>query len=288
MEFIELFLKTILLRPYVFAFLAAFLFAAVQLIGWPRTWRFWLISWGTAFVSEFLSTRTGIPFGWYQYNGSTVEQELYIFNIPFMASISFSFLLFAVYCVTLCVFLPTERTSTSAYLPLVPLQFEVVSRSSRSTLILSSLFFALIDMVIDPLALRGDRWFLGSIYNYAAPGVHFGVPLTNYLGWFVVGLISLSIYCFFDRRLPPLPPHTDWSTTHRLLLGVGLYYAVLVFNLGVTFWIGEWHIAFTGVLIHLPITAWLGLRLAGSLSPLKSFVTERSTKPGGNQRREFV
>jgi uncharacterized membrane protein len=288
MEFVELLLKTILLRPYVFTFLAAFLFAAVQLIGWPRTWRFWVISWGTAFVCEFLSTRTGIPFGWYQYNGSTVGQELYIFNIPFMASISFSFLLFAVYCVTLCIFLPTKRTSTSAYLPLVTLQFEAVSRSSLNTLILTSFFFALIDMVIDPLALRGDRWFLGSIYDYAAPGVHFGVPLTNYLGWFVVGLISLTIYFFFDRRLPPLPPHTEWSTTHRLLLGVGLYYAVLVFNLGVTFWIGEWHMAFTGVLIHLPITAWLGLRLSGSFSPFKSFVTERSTQPGGNQRREFV
>ena len=30
-----LFFKTILFRPYVFVFLAAFLFAAIQLIGWP-------------------------------------------------------------------------------------------------------------------------------------------------------------------------------------------------------------------------------------------------------------
>ena len=99
-------MKTILFRPYVFVFLAAFLFAAIKLIGWPRTWRFWLISWATAFVCEFSSTRTGIPFGWYHYNGSTVGQELYFSNVPFMDSISFSFLLYAAYCVALCLLLP--------------------------------------------------------------------------------------------------------------------------------------------------------------------------------------
>ncbi len=95
MEVFDLFIKTIVLRPYVFIFLAAFLFSAIKLIGWPRTWRFWLVSWTTAFVCEFSSTRTGIPFGWYFYNGSTVGQELYFFDVPFMDSISFSFLLFA-------------------------------------------------------------------------------------------------------------------------------------------------------------------------------------------------
>ena len=53
-------------------------------------------------------------------------------------------------------------------------------------------------MVIDPVALRGDRWFLGKIYYYPDPGTHFGVPLANYVGWAVVGLISLSIYFPLD------------------------------------------------------------------------------------------
>jgi hypothetical protein len=57
MDTLALFLKTILFRPYVFVFLAAFLFAAIKLIGWPRTWRFWLISWATAFVCEFSSAK---------------------------------------------------------------------------------------------------------------------------------------------------------------------------------------------------------------------------------------
>ncbi len=288
MELFVLFLNTLALRPYVFLFLCAFLLFAAQLIGWPRTWRFWLISWGTAFVCEYASTRVGIPFGLYHYNGSTLGQELYFFNIPFMASISFSFLLYAAYCVTLCLLLPIERASTLGHPSLIPLRFDPVSRSSRCVLILTALFFALIDMVIDPVALRGDRWFLGKIYDYADPGIHFGVPITNYLGWVAVGLIALSLYLPFDRRLPALLPHTRWSTTHLLLLGAGLYYVVLVFNLSVTLWIGEWHLGISGALMHLPIIVWLVLRLTGSLRPLESAVNERSARPGGNQAGDFV
>ena len=251
METFDLFIKTIVLRPYVFVFLAAFLFSSIQLIGWSRTWRFWLISWGTAFVCEFSSTRTGIPFGWYFYNGSTVGQELYFFDVPFMDSISFSFLLFAAYCVALGLLLPFESPLGDRHPTLMRLRFDVSARTSWSVYGLTAFLFAFIDMVIDPVALRGDRWFLGKIYYYPDPGWHFGVPFANYVGWAIVGLISLAIYFPLDRRLstvssPPL-------TTQKLLLGIGIYYRVLTFNLGMTFWIGESFMGTCGALMHLPV-----------------------------------
>ena len=261
MELVLLLFKTVAFRPYVFVFLAAFLFAAITLIGWPRTWRFWLISWATAFVCEFSSTRNGIPFGWYHYNGSTVGQELYFSNIPFMDSISFSFLLYAAYCVALCLVLPIRPSPASPHPMLKPLHLDVRARTSWSVFLLTAFLFAFIDMVIDPVALRGDRWFLGKIYDYPDPGLHFGVPFANYVGWAVVGLISLAIYFPLDRRLPSLslPP----SVTPQLLLGVVLYYGVLAFNLGVTFWIGESFMGMSGLLMHLPVIALLMFRLAG-------------------------
>jgi len=261
MEIIALFLKTILFRPYVFVFLAAFLFAAVKLIGWPRTWRFWLISWATAFVCEFSSTRNGIPFGWYHYNGSTVGQELYLSNVPFMDSISFSFLLYAAYCVALCLLLPIKPSPASTQPVLKPLDLDVGARTSWSVLLVTAFLFAFIDMVIDPVALRGDRWFLGKIYYYPDPGLHFGVPLANYVGWAVVGLISLALYFPMERRLPALP--LPQPATPQLLLGVGLYYGVLVFNLGMTFWIGESFMGMSGLLMHVPVFALLMFRLVG-------------------------
>ena len=260
MDYVLLFFKTIWFRPYVFIFLAAFLFAAVGLIGWPRTWRFWLISWTTAFLCEFSSTRNGIPFGWYFYNGSTVGQELYLSNIPFMDSISFSFLLFASYCLALLFLLPIRSMPPGVSARLPELRFDTPFRTSWAVLVLTVLFFAFIDMVIDPVALHGDRWFLGKIYYYPDPGRHFGVPFANYVGWAVVGLISLAIYFPLDRRLLPLSP--PQPITQNLLLGIGLYYGVLAFNLGMTFWIGETFMGMSGLLMHLPVLVLLIARLS--------------------------
>ncbi len=262
MDSLTLFGETILFRPYVFLFLAAFLFSSIRLLGWSRTWRFWLISWITAFVCEFSSTRTGIPFGWYHYTGSTVGQELYLSNIPFMDSLSFSFLLYASYCLALLFTLPGigEKPRSSAH-ALPALRFDPGSRTSWPVFLLTVMFFAFIDMVIDPVALRGDQWFLGKIYYYPEPGMHFGVPIANYIGWAIVGALSLLIYFPIERRLRvPIPDHQG-STTGRILLGCGLYYGVLAFNLAVTFWIGESLQGTTGLLMYVPATVLLGLRL---------------------------
>ena len=280
MDVLDLFFKTIAFRPYVFLFLAAFLYTAIRLIGWSRTWRFWTVSWLTAFVCEYSSTRTGIPFGWYFYNGSTMGQELYISDVPFMDSLSFSFLLYAAYCLALCLVLPFERSSFSFGFGLKQLRLDSPIRTGWQVLVLTALLFAFMDMVIDPIALRGDRWFLGKIYYYPDPGFHFGVPVANYIGWVIVGLLSLSLYFPLERRLSthafPASPITG------LLLGVGLYYGVLAFNLSVTFWIGEWFMGLSGLLMHLPLLAVLIYRVV-DLQP-----TPSPSYSGGIRNEEFV
>jgi uncharacterized membrane protein len=259
MDFLSLLGNTLLLRPYVFLFLAVALATSIHLIGKRRTAIFFLLTWVTAFVCEFSSTHTGVPFGWYFYNGSTVGRELYISNVPFMDSLSFSFLLFTSYCLALLFLLPAQGRGWGMVMPA-----DRATRTSAPVLGLTVLFFVLLDVVIDPVALRGDRWFLGKIYYYPEPGLHFGVPIANYVGWAVVGLVAFGLYQRIDRRLPDIPPLTQ-NVARRLLLGCALYYGVLAFNLAVTFWIGEPLIGATGVLMYLPITAFLLLKLAGRL-----------------------
>lgn len=261
-----LLVQTILLRPYVFLFLAAFIFSAQRLLGWRRTGMFFLISWLTAFLCEFSSTRTGIPFGSYYYTGSTVGQELYISNVPFMDSLSFTFLLYASYCMALLFLLPADSRSAIGRHPL-RLRFELDARTSGPVIFLTALFYAFIDIVIDPVALRGDRWFLGQIYGYTYPGVYFGVPIENFIGWAVVGLIALSGYGMIDKKLSPLAnaPNTNFEVKKTILLGCGLYYGVLAFNLAITFWIREPLLGLTGLFMFLPITAFFFLRLLNTL-----------------------
>ncbi len=258
MEFLALLGKTLLLRPYVFIFLAVALATSVRLMRPKRTAIFFLLTWATAFICEFSSTRTGIPFGWYFYNGSTLGKELYLSNVPFMDSLSFSFLLFTSYCLALVLLLPGRGHWLS-----LELRENPAIRRSGLVLAFTTLLFVLLDAVIDPVALRGDRWFLGKIYYYPEPGVHFGVPIANYLGWAVVGLAALGVFQRIDRRLPEA---TNAPTiTRPLLLGCVLYYGVLAFNLAVAFWINEPVIGATGLFMYLPITVFLLLKLAGRM-----------------------
>lgn len=273
MDVIALLLKTVALRPYVFVFLAAFLFCAQRLLGRPRTLLFFFNTWLTALLCELSSTRTGVPFGWYFYNGSTVGDELYLWDVPFMDSLSFTFLLFASYCLALWFLLPARVSDPPGSRPrgrLPQLAFDPGLRRSWPVLGLTAFLFALLDVVIDPVALRGDRWFLGKIYFYPDGGVHFGVPLANYVGWAVVGLLALGIYRLIDRHLPEGSVRTrPTTTTLDILLGCGLYYGVLLFNLTMTFWIGERLLGLTGVLIYLPITLLAMLRAGGRLAPTR-------------------
>lgn len=256
MEFIYLLANTVLLRPYVFVFLGVSLFAAQKLFGWPRTLRFFGITWAVGFFCEFSSTRIGVPFGPYYYTGSTMEEELYISNIPFMDSISFSFLLFSSYCLALVFVLPEVWTSSKP-----GWSFNAKSRVSWPVLVLTVIFFIFSDIVIDPVALQGDRWFLGGIYGYPHEGIYFGVPIANFLGWGVVGSLSMLIFRGLEQsryRNHPVPRPVVGT---EILLGVGLYYGVLAFSLGVTFWIGEVFLGLVGILIFTPVKAIFVIRL---------------------------
>jgi putative membrane protein len=216
----HLLLGTLLLRPYVFAFLAAFAVAAARDLG---PWRMiGFLVWGflVAFAAEFASTRVAIPFGLYHYTEETRGVELFVSNVPFFDSLSFPFLAYASFCLA--------RQALG------------VARGSRVVL-LSGVLMTLLDVVIDPLAVRGDRWFLGRIFYYPDPGAYFGVPLANFGGWLIVGWLIVGGYVLVARDRDPGRP----------ALGVGLYYGVLLFNLALTWWIGELVLLGAGILIHI-------------------------------------
>lgn len=92
----------------------------------------------------------------------------------------------------------------------------------------------LLDIVIDPLTLLGDRWFLGKMYYYPDGGAYFGVTIANFAGWWFVGAITPWIYQkFVTLRVREAPVLFYWGI-------FGVYAGVFLFNLGVTFYIGEW------------------------------------------------
>ena len=269
----DLLIGTFVLRPYVFGFVAAFVLAAGRDLGWYRMLGFAVWVAPLAWVSEFTSTRIGIPFGLYQYTETTREQELFVANVPMMDSLSFTFLAYAAFCLARATL--AGRQAPPAVIALV-----------------SGLLMMMLDVVIDPVAVQGDKWFLGPIFAYAVPGAYFGVPLNNFAGWIVLGTAGVGGYLFWSARLGDGPRHgspsalgrgsdirgdlvhTGWGAGgvdrygRRLWPGIALYYAVLAFNLVVTGWIEEWLLLLIGASVHMLTAAalWnLGLRPATRL-----------------------
>ncbi len=231
METIRLLFLTILFRPYVFVFIAIYLYTAARTIGPRKAVLFTIIAWAVAYFSEFSSVRNGFPFGLYYYIPSTKNKELWVMGVPFMDSLSFTFLSYSSWR-TARVFLPRE------------------DKFSWKIILLGAFLMTLLDVVIDPLALRGDRWFLGRIYYYPSPGPYFGVTIENFAGWFFVGALTMRIW----KAVDGIVGGQDLSNKTGML-GPALYFIVLLFNLSMTFWIGEIKLGLTGVVLFLPVTA---------------------------------
>jgi putative membrane protein len=235
-EVLILFWKTVLLRPYVFVFLAVYTVAGWRHIGWKRTLAFISIGYILAWASEFCSIHWGFPYGDYFYIQSTAGRELWVLGVPFMDSLSYVFLSYCSYSLALFLMSPVSFRSGN----LITIETSRI-RLSRRALVLGAFLFMLLDIVIDPVALLGKRWFLGQIYGYRHEGFYFGIPMSNFAGWLFVGaVLTLALQLLeripsLDSKLHPPANRSSWLR----LLGPALYFSVLLFNIAVTLYIGE-------------------------------------------------
>jgi putative membrane protein len=228
-ELARLLWGTVVHRPYVYAFLACFLAFAGYQLGARRTATFALTTFLIAFAAEYSSTRNGFPFGFYRYFDDTRGRELWISNVPFWDSLSFVFLSYFAFALAAALLSPAHDRARGAW-PGV---------AHPSAPVLGGVLMMLLDVVIDPVALQGDRWFLGRIYDYPHRGFYFGVTAANFAGWFLVGLATQGVFQRSLTALPwcrgplrPLHPLFGWGV-------VGVYAGVFLFNLGVTVAIGD-------------------------------------------------
>lgn len=240
----DLFIQTLLLRPYVFGFLVAYLVLAMRDLGPRRTLLFSGWTCAVAWMAEFTSTRVGIPFGLYHYTETTRSEELFISNVPFFDSMSFVFLAYAAYCLA---------------------RFALRRPRGLRVVVLAGVLMMLLDVVIDPLAVRGDRWFLGRIFYYPDGGALFGVPLSNFAGWAIVGWVAIGGFVRIGGRAPMRSPSG----------GVALYYGVLAFSLIIAWWIREPALFGLGVLLHvsLLLAVWSCYAVNGNRAAGRAFAS---------------
>ncbi|MHC1743527.1 MAG: carotenoid biosynthesis protein [Syntrophobacteraceae bacterium] len=253
-EWLQLLWGTVILRPYVFVFLAVYLVAGSAHMGWRRTLVYLPVGYGLAWISELSSIHLGFPYGDYYYIPDTVDRELWVLGVPFMDSLSYVFLSYCSYNLAIFLLSPVVFKARNAFI----LETRAIRRSSR-VWALGACLFVLLDIIIDPVALQGYRWFLGQIYGYRHPGIYFGIPMSNFGGWLLVGVVLVGALQGLDRvaSLDPGRRCAHASIPWIGLLGPALYLGIVVFNLAITFWIGEHLLGVTGCLI-LAVPTLLG------------------------------
>src|SRR5664279_1913237 len=147
---LDIAIGTLSMRPYVFAFFAAYLLACVTHGGWARTLTFTLAGYLIAFASEWLSIITGVPYGWYYYIETTKNLELWVAGVPFFDSLSYVFLAYCSYTTALLILSPLKSRAWN----LMTLETRRIRRS-MSVLILGAFLQTFLDIVIDPVELQG-------------------------------------------------------------------------------------------------------------------------------------
>jgi putative membrane protein len=223
-------------RPYVVALVLTFAIAAAAERGWLRMITWLIVGSFIGWLSEFVSTRTGFPFSWYEYYPSSFPNDIWISNIPLFASLSFAALSYFGLSLTTTLFSPlrignrgVEREENDGiYL-------------SLKTALWASLLITWTDFVVDPVAHLGEYWFLGKIYFWITKTAawHFDIPLYNYAGWLITVFAIIYINQRMDQFMTArgLPPKQAFPLKNRCMWSLGYYIGNYVFILCVSIYL---------------------------------------------------
>lgn len=124
------------------------------------------------FIAEIAGVHTGFPFGAYSYTQALFP---HIAGVPIVMLSAWIVLLTYIYeMLRECPWPRWLRTGTAA------------------------LWMTAIDLVIDPLAAGPlDYW------TWFSPGYYYGIPITNFVGWFLVSLAAFAVAGTTWRVNPP-------------------------------------------------------------------------------------
>ncbi|HEX7177687.1 MAG TPA: carotenoid biosynthesis protein [Pyrinomonadaceae bacterium] len=114
------------------------------------------------FVVEAIGVRSGVPFGQYVYTGALQPQML---GVPVVMGL--------------------------AWMALVAFASDFTRRLRLSlwpAAAVAALFTTACDLVIDPLAANQFGY-----WTWAREGIYYGIPFTNFVGWFVTSLFACRI-----------------------------------------------------------------------------------------------
>jgi putative membrane protein len=196
---------------------ATMLAVGVVALGWRKTAIFLAVATGLSLSSELIGTSTGWPFGNYAYTSFLGHKVLG--RVPFTIPLSWFYMGLASYLL---------GSLLAARLG--------VRRRTAWSLGLGVWFLTVWDLVLDPAmahhALRVQFW----VWDESGP--YFGMPIRNFVGWSLTGLLFMAIGRALWRRdveperLPMRFPLAVYAANVAFAMvlsaGVGLWLPILL------------------------------------------------------------
>lgn len=185
--------------PFVFTILHA-----VWNLDWKRAVGFLGMAALIGFVAEVLGVNFGLGFGGqYKYR----DQPGMIFGVPITVPIYWAIFIYTSYVISSSSFgwfmvkKPSQSWKTQLIWPL---------------LLLDGLLTMNIDMALDPVQTLRESW------EWETKGPYFGIPIGNFIGWFLVAAVSSGIFRYFESRFPQSDEKINDSAMLLPTIGYGL------------------------------------------------------------------
>lgn len=213
---------------------------AAWTLGLSRGIFFLTLASSVGFIFEVLGLTYGIVFGGsYYYNPGTYS----LLGVPLTVIIYWAIFIYTGYCIT------------NSFLYWLNLKKPMVTKNKLSKLvtliILDGLIVVSIDLFMDPLMVAEGIW------SWILGGGYFGVPLGNFLGWFIVSIISCGIYRIYEYYHPLTKTSIHQSVYFIPVIGYAMLYILfLVTSIGYQMYL----LSFIGTVVMLPtilINSWL-------------------------------
>jgi putative membrane protein len=138
----------------------------------------------TGFTSEYLGLKYGQFFGTFY----TYKPQLTFFTVPVQVLFYWAAFIYTGYSLTNSFLLWLKKKKPSNALKNWPLLL--------GTILLDGWFVLAIDLFMDPIEVKLGMW------TWVNGGPYFGVPIGNFIGWFVVIVIASGVFRIYEYYFP--------------------------------------------------------------------------------------
>jgi uncharacterized membrane protein len=143
---------------------------------------FFIITLVVSFFFENLSIRTGFPFGFYHYS-----HTLGILTVPLV-------IIFAYFSIGYLSWMLSHILTGQYSNKLIGKQIFIVP-------FVAAFIMVMWDLTVDPISST-----LQGLWVWTNPGAYFGVPISNFFGWFIAVYIFFQIFALYLSKYDSLEP----------------------------------------------------------------------------------